>query len=160
MHSKTILVGVFGFATLAKAHMKMATPVPYGQSTLNNSPLDAKGADFPCKQRTGVYDAEGASNTMALGSVQPLTFVGQAVHGGGSCQISVTYDKEPTASSTFKVIHSIEGGCPAKNQAGNEGDSASATDPDTYSFTVPTTLPTGTATLAWTWFNRIGNREM
>ena len=138
----------------------MSTPVPYGKSTLNNSPLAGDGSDFPCKQRTGVYDAEGASNTMALGSSQPLAFIGSATHGGGSCQVSITYDKNPTQSSTFKVIHSIEGGCPIKGVAGNTGDSADAVDPDTYSFTVPTSLPTGTATLAWTWFNKVGNREM
>ncbi len=156
----SITLAVFGLAALARSHMCMSKPVPFGLSTLNNSPLLADGSDFPCKQRTGVYDAEGASNTMALGSVQSLTFVGGATHGGGSCQISITYDEAPTASSTFKVIHSIEGGCPIKNVAGNNADTATAVDPDTYSFTVPTSLPTGTAVLAWTWFNKIGNREM
>jgi hypothetical protein len=140
--------------------MMMNTPVPFGKSTLDNSPLLATGADFPCKQRSGVYDAEGASNTMALGSTQKLAFTGGATHGGGSCQVSITYDKAPTTSSTWKVIHSIEGGCPIKGVAGNNGASASDVDPDTYSFTVPTSLPTGTAVLAWTWFNKVGNREM
>jgi hypothetical protein len=97
---------------------------------------------------------------MALGSVQPLSFTGSATHGGGSCQISITYDQAPTASSTWKVIHSIEGGCPIQGVAGNNGNDASAVDPSTYSFTIPSTLPTGTAVLAWTWFNKIGNREM
>lgn len=147
-------------ASVTSAHMMMSNPVPYGKSTLNNSPLNADGSDFPCKQRTGVYDAEGANNVMALGSSHPLTFVGGATHGGGSCQISITYDENPTASSTFKVIHSIEGGCPVKNNNGNIGDSASSPDPDTYSFPIPSNLPTGNATLAWTWFNKIGNREM
>ena len=160
MYSTSILAAVLCLARVGSAHMMMSTPVPYGKSTLNNSPLDAAGSDFPCKQRTGVYDAEGASNTMALGSSQPLSFIGSATHGGGSCQVSITYDQNPTKSSTFKVIHSIEGGCPIKGVAGNNGDSASAVDPDTYSFTVPSSLPTGTATLAWTWFNKIGNREM
>ncbi|KUJ06746.1 uncharacterized protein LY89DRAFT_536991, partial [Mollisia scopiformis] len=153
-------LAVLGLATLGRSHMIMNTPVPYGKSTLNNSPLAADGSDFPCKQRTGVYDAEGASNSMALGSSQSLAFTGSATHGGGSCQVSITYDQAPTTSSTWKVIHSIEGGCPIKGVAGNNGDSASAVDPDTYSFTIPTSLPTGTATLAWTWFNKIGNREM
>lgn len=160
MYSTTILGAVLGLASVSSAHMIMATPVPYGKSTLNNSPLAADGSDFPCKQRTGVYDAEGASNTMAIGASVPLSFIGSATHGGGSCQISVTYDENPTKSSTFKVIHSIEGGCPIKGVAGNNGDSASAVDPDTYSFTIPSSLPTGTAVLAWTWFNKIGNREM
>ena len=160
MYSTSILGAVLGLVSVSRAHMMMATPLPYGKSTLNNSPLLADGSDFPCKQRTGVYDAEGASNSMALGSSQPLSFIGSATHGGGSCQISITYDENPTKSSTFKVIHSIEGGCPIKGVAGNNGDSASAVDPDTYSFTIPSSLPTGTATLAWTWFNKIGNREM
>lgn len=159
MFTSTALA-VFGLVTLARAHMEMVSPVPYGKSTLNNSPLVADGSDFPCKQRTGVYAAEGASNTMALGSTQTVSFIGSAVHGGGSCQFSVTYDLAPTKSSVFKVVHSIEGGCPMKGVTGNNGDSASQADPDTYSFTVPTTLPTGTATFAWTWFNKVGNREM
>ncbi|KAH8805972.1 hypothetical protein F5884DRAFT_467234 [Xylogone sp. PMI_703] len=147
-------------ASSTTAHMIMSQPVPFGKSSLDNSPLIADGSNFPCKQRTGVYDAEGAMNIMPLGSSQPLSFVGSATHGGGSCQISISYDKEPTKSSTWKVIHSIEGGCPVKGQAGNIGNSADTPDPDTYSFPVPTSLPTGTATLAWTWFNKVGNREM
>lgn len=153
-------LAVFGLATIANAHMKMATPKPYGESTLNNSPLLADGSDFPCKQRSGVYDAEGASNSFALGSKQPLSFIGSATHGGGSCQISITYDKAPTKNSVFKVIQSYVGGCPIEGVAGNNGDDANAADPSTYSFTIPDNLPAGDATLAWTWFNKIGNREM
>jgi hypothetical protein len=89
-----------------------------------------------------------------------LAFTGSATHGGGSCQVSITYDAAPNKNSVWKVIHSIEGGCPIKNVAGNNGNDASAVNPDTYSFTVPTTLPTGSAVLAWTWFNKVGNREM
>ena len=70
-----------------------------------------------------------------------------------------TYDTAPTKDSVWKVIHSIQGGCPAKNQAGNMGDSASAVDPFTYQFQIPDDVPTGNATIAWTWLNRIGNRE-
>ncbi|TVY31620.1 hypothetical protein LOCC1_G008484, partial [Lachnellula occidentalis] len=159
MHFTTSTV-VLGFAVLGSSHMIMNTPIPYGKSSINNSPLNATGTDFPCKQRAGVYDAEGASNSMALGSTQPLKFTGGATHGGGSCQISITYDKEPSKSSKFKVIHSIIGGCPIQGVAGNNGESADSPDPSVYSFKIPSTLPTGDATLAWTWFNKIGNREM
>ncbi|KAG4440590.1 hypothetical protein IFR05_003907 [Cadophora sp. M221] len=159
MLSSTTLA-VFGLAALGSSHMIMNTPTPFGKSSLNNSPLDASGSDFPCKQRSGVYDAEGASNTWPLGSTQSLAFTGSATHGGGSCQVSISYDEAPTASSTWKVIHSIEGGCPIKGVAGNNGDNANAVNPDTFSFKVPSTLPTGTAVMAWTWFNKIGNREM
>jgi hypothetical protein len=153
-------LAVFGLATLAQSHVEMNTPIPFGKSTLNNSPLLGDGSDFPCKQRPGVYDAEGANNEMALGSDQPLSFTGSAVHGGGSCQISITYDKEPTKNSVWKVIHSIEGGCPMRDIAGNNGNDANAISPSKYSFKVPNNLPTGGAVLAWTWFNKVGNREM
>lgn len=57
------------------------------------------------------------------------------------------------------VIHSIEGGCPA-NVDGNlpadpNGDGAS-----TFQFSIPDGINPGDYVLAWTWFNKIGNREM
>ncbi len=61
------------------------------------------------------------------------------------------------------VIHSIEGGCPARNTPGNlpEGASPDTTaDPDTYKYTIPAGVAPGAYTLAWTWFNKVGNREM
>ncbi|OCL07364.1 lytic polysaccharide monooxygenase [Glonium stellatum] len=132
----------------AAGHMIMGSPVPYGKDTLNNSPLDASGSDYPCKQRPGVYTISQMNN-MKVGDLQPLTFIGSAVHEGGSCQVSVSLDKEPTASSTFKVIKSIEGACPGLTSG-----------PLPYNFTVPAAIPNGQFTLAWTWFNKIGNREM
>jgi hypothetical protein len=53
----------------------------------------------------------------------------------------------------WKVIHSIEGGCPTADP-GNGGTVAS------FPFTVPSELPEGQLTMAWTWFNKVGNREM
>ncbi|POS86396.1 hypothetical protein EPUL_003242 [Erysiphe pulchra] len=137
----------------------MKTPTPFSASKLagDNGPLLPDGSNFPCKFG---YDTEGASNVMPLGSKQQLSFVGGATHGGGSCQVSITYDTAPTKSSKFKVIHSIIGGCPARNTAGNIGTSAKTEDPDKYEFPIPDNLPPGDAVLAWTWFNKIGNREM
>ncbi|KAF2842128.1 lytic polysaccharide monooxygenase [Patellaria atrata CBS 101060] len=127
----------------AHAHMKMSKPVPYGQDSLDTSPLS--GGNFPCKQRAGVYTVT-SMNDMLAGSDQTLEIAGGAAHGGGSCQISLSLDKEPTASSKFKVIHSIIGGCPGGKPS--------------YSFKIPDDMPNGEYTLAWTWFNKIGNREM
>ncbi|KAG4035417.1 hypothetical protein MFRU_001g01860 [Monilinia fructicola] len=158
MFSKATIIA-FAFAAVSNAHMIMTSPVPYGADTLTSSPLLADGSDFPCKQRTGTYDVT-SENAMDLGGSYDLAFKGSAVHGGGSCQVSITYDETPTAKSTFKVIHSIIGGCPMKNMVGNAGDDPNAIDPDTYNFTIPTNIPSGKATLAWTWFNKIGNREM
>lgn len=146
---------------LTHGHMIMNTPQPYSSPAVVNSPLNADGSNFPCQLTAGgSLSAGSASNSYALGSEQELKFTGQAVHGGGSCQVSITYDTNPSASSTWKVIRSIEGGCPAEGQTGNMGDDASAADPYTYNFTVPDNIPTGSVTLAWTWFNKIGNREM
>ncbi|KAI9748335.1 MAG: hypothetical protein M4579_007252 [Chaenotheca gracillima] len=147
----------------AHAHMIMTTPTPFNAANINNFPLDRGGSDFPCKagpSNPDAYKSSGDPTSMPLGSTQKLAFKGGATHGGGSCQVSVTYDKNPTKQSEFKVIHSIIGGCPAKNTEGNIGGDASAPDPDTYSFKIPDDLPTGQATLAWTWYNKVGNREI
>ncbi|EHK42112.1 hypothetical protein TRIATDRAFT_302363 [Trichoderma atroviride IMI 206040] len=158
MFSKLFAVTVL--ATAASAHMKITSPVPYGSSDLDNSPLFANGTNFPCKLRGNVYNLEGASNVFAQGSTQKLAFLGSVVHGGGSCQVSVTTDAQPDKNSVWKVIKSIEGGCPAKDQVGNMPGPASTVDPYTYEYTIPKELQSGNYTLAWTWFNKIGNREM
>lgn len=107
----------------------MSTPVPYGKSSLDSSPLSS-GTQYPCKQRSGVYNDEGAraKNAMAIGATQQLSFAGSATHGGGSCQISLSTDKEPTKNSKFAVIKSIEGGCPG---GVNGGSSA------TFEYSIP-----------------------
>ncbi|KAK5663130.1 hypothetical protein OQA88_6547 [Cercophora sp. LCS_1] len=147
-----------GFAALSSAHVLISTPVPFSVPALHNGPLQPDGSDFPCQSTGGVYQA-AAANVMALGSTQPLDFLGTAVHGGGSCQISITYDTQPTKNSVWKVIHSIEGGCPARNTPGNLGNDPNFKVPFDYSFPIPSDIPTGNATIAWTWLNKIGNRE-
>ncbi|KAL9573790.1 hypothetical protein ACKAV7_002334 [Fusarium commune] len=142
-------------ASLASAHMLMNNPKPYGNP--DNSPLDASGANFPCK---GAVNDGSVNNVYKQGSTQQLSFTGQAVHGGGSCQVSLTTDKNPTKDSVWKVIKSIEGGCPSRTATGNLGDNAKAENPDKYDFTIPEELAAGEYTLAWTWFNHVGNREM
>lgn len=57
------------------------------------------------------------------------------------------------------VIHSIEGGCPTSS-AGNIGEDAGALDPTTFEYSVPQGIAPGQYALAWTWFNKVGNREM
>jgi hypothetical protein len=69
-----------------------------------------------------------------------MSLEGTATHGGGSCQMSLSYDN----GATFRVIKSMIGGCPLTK---------------TYVFTIPTYAPTGNALLAWTWQNLEGNRE-
>ncbi|KAK4907334.1 hypothetical protein LTR66_017650, partial [Elasticomyces elasticus] len=71
-----------------------------------------------------------------------MTLGGSVTHGGGSCQLSLSYDN----GKSFHVITSIIGGCPLK---------------DTWNFTIPANSPSADSALfAWSWFNLEGNREM
>ncbi|KAI5365531.1 hypothetical protein Slin14017_G054210 [Septoria linicola] len=161
MFTKTFLTAAAACSLLASsvnAHMVIREPVPYGASSLNNSPLEPDGSDFPCKQRSGVYDI-GTMNEMPVGVPQNLAFKGGATHGGGSCQVSVTLDKEPTKQSSWKVIHSIIGGCPS-NHTDNLSGNPNGENAAVFQFSIPQGMPNGEYTLAWTWFNKIGNREM
>lgn len=139
-------------------HVIMTYPVPYGQDTLNNSPLAADGSDFPCKLRTGVYRVS-ETNTASVGETVSLAFEGGAVHGGGSCQISLTRDLTPDKASEWMVIKSIEGGCPVTASENLPLDPKLVVPSDLH-FEIPEGIEPGSYTLAWTWFNRIGNREM
>lgn len=124
---------------------------------------------------------------MAVGSTQKLAFdLGPAggnwaVHGGGSCQLSLTYETDPAKikqASAWKVIYSIEGGCPTNSLGNLNGDfsgpngSYSIAVPcdssesnnfdcvNTFDFPIPEGVKNGQATLAWTWFNNVGNPEI
>ena len=155
MFAKTL--AMMGLASAASAHIIMTNPVPLGNPS--NSPLEADGSNFPCK---GPVQGGGqTSNVYAQGSTQQLAFQGTAVHGGGSCQVSVTKDLNPTKDSVWKVIKSIEGGCPAQDQTGNlPGSNAAAEVPYKYDFDIPADLAAGDYVFAWSWFNKVGNREM
>jgi hypothetical protein len=105
------------------AHLRMASPEPYGSSrkTLDNSPLAADGSDFPCKISPGDFIVPTEEATYRTGSNNSIKLLGSATHGGGSCQVSLTSDREPTKNSEWKVIKSYEGGCPAKGPGNLDG---------------------------------------
>jgi hypothetical protein len=158
---------VLALAASASAHMIINYPKPFGRATLNSSPLLAP-ADFPCKQRNGVY-AIDTMNQWNAGETQVVSFNGTAVHGGGSCQFSITTDPEPTEQSQWKVIQSVIGNCPS-NVSGNLPDPtfderAFSRDPlmnqsaATFPVTMPSNIPNGRYTFAWTWLNKLGDRE-
>lgn len=79
------------------------------------------------------------------GSQQKFTLGGSAVHGGGSCQASISED----GGATFKAIKTYIGDCPHAD--GGAG---------TFDFTVPKETKAGPVLFAWSWFNKVGNREM
>ncbi|KAJ5737437.1 uncharacterized protein N7483_002562 [Penicillium malachiteum] len=143
----------------ANAHVIMISPEPYSKDKINNSPLAADGSDFPCKLQPSDFEIPLEETVYRIGENYSIKFQGSVAHGGGSCQVSLTSDRKPTKDSKWKVIHSCEGGCPA-NVAGNlPGDALSKILPP-LNFTIPLGLQPGKYSLAWTWFNRIGNREM
>lgn len=142
-----VLAGLL--ASTATAHMQMSQPYPI-RSPLNKdskeqkdysytNPLQPSGSDYPCKGYAN--DPFVSQATYQQGQQYEMKLDGSATHEGGSCQLSLTYDK----GKTFKVIESMLGDCPIAKQ---------------YSFTVPSDAPSGEALLAWTWFNKVGNREM
>ncbi|KAL1604575.1 hypothetical protein SLS59_003770 [Nothophoma quercina] len=152
MPKTALFAAMLAMASTTSAHMFIASPVPFDKT--DKPPITA--ANFPCQARFDVV----SMNDWSVGQDVSVTFPkGQsAVHGGGSCQISVTKDEKPTASSKWKVIHSVEGGC-MTTSSGNLADNGEA-QANPINFKVPSELPEGKLTMAWTWFNKVGNREM
>lgn len=141
---------VLGLLSVANAHVKMASPVPFNVANLDNSPLKSDGSDFPCKAVPGSASSYSVSAMNEIPVDKPilLSLLGSAIHGGGTCQVSITFDENPTKQSVFKVIQTFEGNCPPDNDA-------------KLTFNIPKDFPNAeNATLAWTWFNYMGNREM
>ncbi|EEQ89326.1 uncharacterized protein BDCG_04446 [Blastomyces dermatitidis ER-3] len=164
MHfSQTFVAAVAALlsAGAVDAHMKIRTPTPFNPRALDNGPLDANGGDFPCKF-SGRYTpgprVVPPENVFAIGAKQTLSFIGSAVHGGGSCQLSLTQDLIPNKNSVWKVIHSIEGGCPSAVD-GNLPSDANGSGASVFDFQIPPSIAPGEYTFAWSWLNRIGNRE-
>lgn len=149
----SLFVGLLAAAP-ALAHMEMAWPPALrnkGNKFTTNpdydyvSPLAASGANFPCKGHHSVLGTPQGQvvATWSQGGVYNMTIQGSAVHGGGSCQASLSYDQ----GRTFTAIKTWIGNCPIQGSG-------------TWSFTVPGDAPVGDALFAWSWFNRIGAREM
>ncbi|KAI2631067.1 hypothetical protein GGR54DRAFT_585361 [Hypoxylon sp. NC1633] len=134
---------------IGNGHMIMQNPKPFGGPDLDNSPLTSN--NFPCKVKgdpSTFYKTDGLDNTMAIGESQTLSFKGSAVHGGGSCQLAITKDMQPSASTSWQVIQSIEGGCPSKS-----GQSV-----DTYDFKIPDGIDPGKYVFAWTWMSKLAGQ--
>ncbi|KAK0616916.1 hypothetical protein B0T14DRAFT_389117, partial [Immersiella caudata] len=164
---------------LANGHMIMNTPTPYNyhgdEPRVMVHPLEDKELErpFPCQGLTRIEK----TTEMTAGQPQLVNFTGGAQHGGGSCQFSLTYEFPPPVDiSKWKTIYTIIGGCPTGHdgnlpEAGKDQDgraeSLHCPDPDSprtdcirsFNIPIPKGVPNGNATFAWTWFNKIGNRE-
>jgi len=140
-----------GLASVASAHMEMTFPAPFKSKNNPHAGQDIdyslvdpiKGAQFPCKGYHSLFGTPAGATTadFTAGSSYKIEIAGGAKHDGGSCQASLSYDK----GSTWTVIHSYVGNCPIETS---------------LPFTVPADAPAGEAIFAWTWFNKVGNREL
>jgi hypothetical protein len=171
-----------------KAHIRMQSPPPFGELMSNQRPnlphplgVNKDNLNeyilFPCQLGpSGNYDFTRAT-TVAAGDYVLMSFIGEiingvhtaaAVHGGGSCQVSLakTSSQDP---KDWKVIQTYIGGCPATAQGNLESapwthcsspDSEETECLKSYNVRIPSEVPAGQYFFAWTWFNRLGNREM
>jgi len=136
--------------------MRLEYPVPFDKDTITSSPLTL--GEFPCKQRPGAYGITQMNHWNA-GETKTISFRGSAVHGGGSCQFSLTTDPKPSLSSQWKVIQSVIGGCPANVTGNIEPEDPDGHRAGKFPVQMPKDIPAGTYTFAWTWLNKVGNRE-
>lgn len=140
----------FGLFGSTSAHMMLASPVPFNLGNgLTTSPLKDDGSNYPCQVGNDGKYSMTAMNKIPVNEPVLLAFSGSATHEGGTCELAISMDKEPRADSVFKVIQVFEGNCPIAPLSGN------------LTFNIPKDFPTtDRATLAWAWYNKIGNREM
>ncbi|KAM3082480.1 hypothetical protein ACMFMF_002141 [Clarireedia jacksonii] len=154
MHfTKAIALGATLCASTINAHLALTWPLPFRaaynpnsvQSQIDysiTSPLAASGSNFPCKYNDMGTAGGKSVVTWQAGATANWTVGSGALHGGGSCQVALSYD----SGKTFHVIHSYIGSCPTAVSSSAD-------------FTIPADAPAGEALFAWTWQNLVGNRE-
>jgi hypothetical protein len=155
--------------------MIMNTPTPFNlHGTGKLLQVDPLGPSFPFPCQ-GLSDV-ASTTSITAGTSQLVNFTGGAQHGGGSCQFSLTYEYPPPADKTkWKTIYTLIGGCPvsaegnlpkADTDADGREDSVHCGNDSgvecirQFNVPIPKELPNGNATFAWTWFNKIGTREV
>ncbi|KAL2677258.1 hypothetical protein Neosp_011027 [[Neocosmospora] mangrovei] len=150
MRFTTLASGLSLLVASTSGHMQISEFNPY--TTDRNidysmaNPLRKDGSDFPCKGYHLQLSTPLGEPVIKMkgGKSYRMSFTGGA-SPGGSCQVSLSVD----GGNTFYVLHSYIGNCPATS--GN----------NTLPFRVPTDVPlTERALFAWTWFNKLGSREM
>lgn len=154
MHS-TAFFGVLALVASVSGHMEMSFPPPFRSKSNKNAdpgkvdysmtgPITG-AAQFPCKGYQVDMGTPGGASVVTWNAGGPANFtiVGGATHGGGSCQASLSYD----GGKSFTVIHSFLGNCPTSSG-------------QNFDLTIPSDAKNGAAIFGWTWFNKIGNREI
>jgi hypothetical protein len=160
-------LAIFLNRSFVLAHVVMNTPLAFPNLKPQTNPLGGT-FQFPCQFGPDAnYDFSQSTNISA-GTTTTLSFFGSAVHGGGSCQISLSRTAS-LDSKDWKVIHTIIGGCPATvTQNANliahrtyngyptaeSCDMADSQETDCmkeYNIPIPSALADGKYFFAWTW---------
>ncbi|KAJ2555400.1 hypothetical protein EV175_002275 [Coemansia sp. RSA 1933] len=152
------LMCLIALAATATAHMALLSPCPR-YSSKGTCPALPSGQQLDYSITSPIPD-NGVlckSNvpyptpcaTWTAGQSITVTFQGSAIHGGGHCQWSISYDN----GNTFVVLYEVLTDCFTGNTAGTN-------DGYPYTFNLPSDLPSSSkAVFAWSWVNAVGNRE-
>lgn len=150
LSTSILAIGMF-LPVLTSAHVYMNVPGLYRNGVDEMPPVKPDGSDFPCS----VPNFDKVQNEGHITPGKPkdgrIYLFGTAVHSGGSCQISITYDSPPRKNSNWRVLKSFEGACPIKAPPGGNLDpSLGYQNPlPTLVYMVPKGMPGGMATIAW-----------
>lgn len=153
----------------AEPHIVMSTPRVFSDHKVQTSPLGGEFL-FPCQFGPAASYSFAQSLYVIAGSNISVSFLGSVVHGGGSCQMSLskTASSDPT---DWKVIHTVIGGCPATVDQLDGNLDTIGTSPDGYpiasscsvsnqtntnclkafSIQIPSAIAAGPYFFAWTW---------
>ncbi|KAJ1843442.1 hypothetical protein LPJ73_005493 [Coemansia sp. RSA 2703] len=159
-------------AGLASAHVSIINPCPRYSPVGENCPALPAGQSLD----TGENAINAPISSVTLGTHQPLCkhttpyatpsatwTAGQsvtvkfnpsaAIHSGGNCEFSISYD----GGNTFAVIHQELRYCFLNGKPSSLTNTAQVLS---YTFNLPANLPSSDkAVFAWTWVNASGNRE-
>ena len=104
-----------------------------------NNPLFADGSNFPCKS----YPAGNPVATYQTGQTFQVQMFGSVFHNGGHCQFSLSYNDRD-----FVVLYTVLKNCFVGTGL-------------TFPVIIPADAPPcDRCTLAWSWVNAMGNREL
>lgn len=144
------IAAALAICSTSSAHIILSNPTPYSADSLTNSPLTS--SQYPCQisgDAATFYSTDGVSNEATAGDSVSMSFKGSAVHGGGSCQVALSTDMQPSTTTRWSVILSVEGGCPTKD----------GTSTGTYDVKIPSDIPAGTYSYAWTWTSKMSGTQ-
>lgn len=124
----------------------MDWPVNFGKVG-NNAPVQPLA--YPCN--FGLSSADKlplVENIIPLGEEQMMKFTTEYGVDGGSCQLSLTTDVPPTKDSVWKVLHSVEGGCPINTDVKSQ-DIPNDVPVPSQKFIIPNSIAPGNYSFAW-----------